>query len=125
MIEGDPLHNVDNRLIIVDTEAQDFGSGAGTVVVVLDGGGVFGLLHVATADVPGPAAFDSLKSDSCKKSDAYVVRCTMYTLFTCTKVQRLIRLTLMALGQCLFWKIYLLAMQSNEVLHPRRGRPRA
>lgn len=46
---------------MVETEAQDFGSGAGTVVAVLGGGGVFGLLHVAVAEVPGPAAFDNLK----------------------------------------------------------------
>lgn len=61
VIEGDPLQSVDNRLIIVETEAQDFGSGAGTVVVVVDIGGVFGLLQAAVVDVLGPAAFDNLK----------------------------------------------------------------
>jgi len=67
VIEGEPLQSVDKRLIIVDTEAQDFGSGAGTVVVVPDGGGVFGLLQVAAADVPGPAAFDNLKNHLSKR----------------------------------------------------------
>jgi hypothetical protein len=67
VIEGEPLQSVDKRLIIVDTEAQDFGSGAGTVVVVLDGGGVFGLLQVAAAEVPGPAAFDSLENHLSKR----------------------------------------------------------
>jgi len=67
VMDGDPLQSVDKRLIIVETEAQDFGSGVGTVVTVLDDGGVFGLLQVAVADVPGPAAFDNLENDSHKK----------------------------------------------------------
>ena len=66
-MDGDPLQSVDKRLIIVETEAQDFGSGVGTVVTVLDDGGVFGLLQVAVADVPGPAAFDNLENNCHKK----------------------------------------------------------
>lgn len=61
-MEGDPLQSVDRRLIIVETEAQDFASGAGIVDVVLEGGGVFGFPDVAATDVPGPAAFDSLQT---------------------------------------------------------------
>lgn len=57
---GEPLQSVDKRLIIVDTEAQDFGSGAGAVEAV-DGGGVFVLLDVVAAEAPGPAAFDNLR----------------------------------------------------------------
>ena len=45
---------------MVDTEAQDFGSGAGIVEDVLDGGGVFGLPEFDETAVPGPAAFDNL-----------------------------------------------------------------
>lgn len=71
-MDGDPLQRVDNRLIIVETEAQDFGSGVGTVLTVLDGGGVFGLLQVAVAVVPGPAAFDNLQeisNERCQTND--------------------------------------------------------
>lgn len=58
-MDGEPLQSVDRRLIIVDTEAQDFGSGAGAFDAV-GGGGVLVLLDVVAADVPGPAAFDNL-----------------------------------------------------------------
>lgn len=44
----------------METEAQDFGSGAGAVAAAVGGGGVFGLLEAAVTDVPGPAAFDNL-----------------------------------------------------------------
>lgn len=45
---------------MVETDAQEFASGVGSVVAVLDGGGVFGFPEVVAIDVPGPAAFDNL-----------------------------------------------------------------
>lgn len=61
VIEGEPLQRVDSRLIIVETEAQDFGSAAAIVVVVVFGGGVFGFPEDVETDVFGPAAFDNLQ----------------------------------------------------------------
>lgn len=62
VIDAEPRHNVDRRLIIVDTEAHDFGSGVGNVTAtVLDGGGIFEFPALVVVDVAGPAAFDSLK----------------------------------------------------------------
>lgn len=63
MIVGDPLHNVDKRLIIVDTEAAvALVSGAAAVAVfaVVDFPGVF----CDPPAVVGPAALESLVNSS-------------------------------------------------------------
>lgn len=61
-MNAEPRHRVDNKLMIVDTDAQDFGSGVGIVTVaMLDGGGVFGFPTVVAVAFVGPAALDNLK----------------------------------------------------------------
>lgn len=62
VIVGDPLHNVDNRLIIVDTEAAVALDSDATIVFafVVDFPGVFCELPA----VVGPAALESLVKSS-------------------------------------------------------------